>query len=306
VLLFATSDKGGTGRSVTSSNLAYRTALDGTDCCYLDFDFGSPTSGAIFDLPSAPAGVTGGDGLHNYFLGNTGLPRRIDIWAESERDVLRSRPAGAGRLTLLPGDRGGGEFQATPDMVERCTELFLKLAEEFGLIIVDLSAGRSYATDIVLAATARPELAGVSARWLVFHRWTRQHIIAAAGLVRGTQGLLDAGTSRGHDRQALLNSIRFIRTAVLNPAAQGQAGLRPEQLAWLDRIDRRLHELAGSTGVGRSWMLGEIPLDPVLQWQEQLLSNEDVLLHGTANQETVTAFEQLAKKIFDDDAWVGL
>ncbi|MFI5935179.1 SCO2523 family variant P-loop protein [Actinoplanes sp. NPDC051494] len=306
MLIFATSDKGGTGRSVTSSNLAYRTALDGLDSCYLDFDFGSPTSGAIFELPQLTAGVDSGDGLHNYFLGHIALPRRVDVWAESERDVLRSRPAGAGRLTLLPGDRGGGEFQATRAMVDRCVELFLRVSEEFDLTIVDLSAGRSYATEIVLAATARPELAGVNARWLVFHRWTRQHIIAAAGLVRGQHGLLDAGTQQGHDRWALQNAIRFIRTAVLNPAAQGQEGLRPEQLAWLDRCNRRLHELAGSLGVGRSVLLSEIPLDPVLQWQEQLLSNEDVLLHGTANQETVAAFEQLAKKIFDDDAWVGL
>jgi hypothetical protein len=306
MLVFATSDKGGTGRSVTSSNVAYRAALDGADCCYLDFDFGSPTSGAIFDLRAVTAGVGSGDGLHSFFLGNAGQPRRIDVWAESERDVLRGRPAGAGRLVLLPGDRGGGEFLATPEMVERCVELFLRAADEFDLAVVDLSAGRSYATDIVLAATARPEVRELNARWLVFHRWTRQHIIAASGLVRAEHGLLDAGQRRGHDRTALQNAIRFVRTAVLNPAAQGQAGLRPEQLAWLDRCDRRLHELAGEMGVGRSVLLGEIPLDPVLQWQEQLLSNEDVLLHGTANQETVAAFELLAKKISDDDAWIGL
>ncbi|WP_067500860.1 SCO2523 family variant P-loop protein [Actinoplanes sp. TFC3] len=306
MLIFATSDKGGTGRSVTSSNVAYRAALDGSDCVYLDFDFGSPTSGAIFDLPGVTAGVDSGDGLHTYFLGEVDEPGRIDVWSESERDVLRSRPAGAGRLVLMPGDRGGGEFQATPEMVQRCVSLLLRVADEFDLAIVDLSAGRSYATDIVLAATARPELTGLNARWLVFHRWTRQHILAASGLVRGQHGLLDAGRKRGHDQDALRRSIRFIRTAVLNPAAQGQAGLRPEQLAWLDRCDSRLHELAGSMGVGRSVLLGEIPLDPVLQWQEQLLSNEDVLLHGTANQETVTAFELLAKKLSDDDAWIGL
>ncbi|AGL18316.1 SCO2523 family variant P-loop protein [Actinoplanes sp. N902-109] len=305
MLLFATSDKGGTGRSVTSSNLAYRAALTGSDCCYLDFDFGSPTAGAIFDLPDATAGVSS-DGLHSFFLGRSDIPRRIDVWTESEREVLRARPAGAGRLTLLPGDKGGSEFQATPAMVDRCVDLFQRIDEEFELAVVDLSAGRSYATDIVLAATARAELATVATRWLVFHRWTRQHIVAAAGLLSGEQGILDAGQRRGHDRAALQKKVRFIRTAVLDPAAGGQAGLRPQQLAWLDRCDRRLHELASRHGVGRSVVLGEIPLDPVLQWQEQVLSNEDVLLHGTANQETVTAFEQLAKKIFDDDAWLGL
>ncbi len=55
-------------------------------------------------------------------------------------------------------------------------------------MIVDLSAGRSYATDMVLAATALEEMREVPARWLVFHRWTRQHIIAASGLVFGKAG----------------------------------------------------------------------------------------------------------------------
>ena len=44
MFVFAASDKGGTGRSVTSSNLLYRSALQGNDVCYLDFDFGSPTA----------------------------------------------------------------------------------------------------------------------------------------------------------------------------------------------------------------------------------------------------------------------
>ena len=50
MLLIATSDKGGTGRSVTGSNVVYRRALQGGDVCYVDFDFGSPTAGAVFGL----------------------------------------------------------------------------------------------------------------------------------------------------------------------------------------------------------------------------------------------------------------
>jgi hypothetical protein len=305
VLIFATSDKGGTGRSVTSCNVAYRHALQGGDCCYLDFDFGSPTSGAIFDLPHALAGVPEG-GLHSYLVDGVTALRRIDIWAESERDVLRIRPAGAGRLTLIPGDSGKGEFHAHPGVVDRCIDLLVQADAEYDLVIVDLSAGRSYATEIVLAATAAPALREVQARWLVFHRWTRQHIIAAAGLVHGSQGILQSGTQLGHDAGALRAAIRFVRTAVLDPASPDQAGLRPEQLAWLDVCNRQLQELASRQKVGRSSVLGQIPLDPVLQWQEQLLSNDDVWLHRTANQRTVTAFDDLAKNVIDDEAWIGL
>jgi hypothetical protein len=304
MIVFATSDKGGTGRSVTASNVAYRQALQGHDACYLDFDFGSPTSGAIFDLPEANAGVTEG-GLHDYLLGDAPEVRRIDVWAESQRDVLRMRPVGAGKLSLMPGSIGRGEFGSGPDIVRRCADLLMQMDEEFGLVLVDLSAGRSYATDIVLAATARPEMSDIQARWLVFHRWTRQHIVAASGLAHGPHGILETGEHHGHDPRALRAAIRFVRTAVPAPPATDQ-GLRPEQLAWMEICDRRLNELAGRSDVGLAYVLAQIPLDPVLQWQEQLLSNEDVWSHRTANQETVDAFAELAKNLTDPQAWEGL
>src|SRR4051812_29785963 len=153
MIIFATSDKGGTGRSVTSSNLAYRHALQGKDACYLDFDFGSPTSGAIFDLTEVQAGADG-NGLHSYLVEGRPDPRKINIWQETQREALRKRPAGAGRLTLMPGDRGRGEFGSTPEIVDRCAELLVRVDVEYDLVLVDLSAGRSYATEIVLAATA--------------------------------------------------------------------------------------------------------------------------------------------------------
>ncbi|XVV09378.1 SCO2523 family variant P-loop protein [Actinoplanes sp. CA-131856] len=290
---------------MTISNLAYRHALQGYDACYLDFDFGSPTAGAIFDLPDALAGVEIG-GLHSYLLDGRAEPQRIDVWAGTQREALRSRPPGAGRLTLLPGDAGGGEFPSAAGIVERCVTLFQRLDEEYDLILVDLSAGRSYATEIVLAATRHEALRHVPARWLVFHRWTRQHIIAASGLVYGRSGIIETGGRLGHDTAGLRESIRFVRTAVLDPSSPEQAGLRPEQLAWLDVCNQRLQDLASRKGVGRLNMIGEVPLDPVLQWQEQLISNDDVWLHRTANERTVTAFEELSKKIVDENAWVGL
>src|SRR5207247_7135842 len=108
-LVFATSDKGGTGRSVTSSNMLYRRALHGSDVCYLDFDFGSPTAGAIFSVSGASRGVPT-NGLHSYLQGRATEPVRVDVWTESDRESVRSRPLDAGQLVLLPGDVGGGQF----------------------------------------------------------------------------------------------------------------------------------------------------------------------------------------------------
>lgn len=305
MLIFATSDKGGTGRSVTSSNILYRSALQGSDVCYLDFDFGSPTSGAIFNIPGVLHGTTQG-GLHSYLHGVVADPQRVEIWQQSDRSSLRNRPPGAGRLVLLPGDSGGGEFPITRELTDRCTRLFLHLEEEFDLCLVDLSAGRSYATEMVLAATATEELRSIRSRWLVFHRWTRQHVLAAAGLVYGERGILDTGVRHGHDREELANSLRFIRTAVVSPDSPELEGLRPAQIAWLRDVDRDLAELASSHKVGRTLLLGTIPLDPVLQWREQLISDNDVWSRRIANRETLEQFDSLAKKIVDDAAWETL
>jgi hypothetical protein len=305
VLVFVTSDKGGTGRSVTSANIVYRSALEGNEVCYLDFDFGSPTAGSIFAVPSVAVGTQRG-GLHDYLLGKVAEAERIEVWTSSDRQGLRARPSGAGRLLLLPGDVGGSEFPTTPELVDRCADLFLRLNEEFDLTIVDLSAGRSYAAEMVLAASALPALRTCLCRWLVFHRWTKQHLVAAAGLVYGRNGILEVGERFGHDQHALADRIRFVRTAVTDPNSEELAGLRPEQVAWLRECDRDLQQTARQLRIGRSLVLGSVPHDPVLQWREQLITDDDAYARAVANAATVEAFTSLARRLTDDDAWEGL
>jgi hypothetical protein len=302
VLLFAASDKGGTGRSVTSANVAYRRALAGDDVCYVDFDFGSPTAAAVFDVPNALRGIDQG-GLHSYLQGKTAEPVRIDVWAETEHEVLQHRPTGSGGLVLLPGDRSGGEFAVGKEALARCVDLFVRLNSEFDLVVIDLSAGRSYATDMVLEATSRPELRKVDARWLVYHRWTRQHVIAAAGLVFGARGIVAGGVARGHDEDRLRGSIRFVRAAVPDPESPLWSLVPPAQSAWMRKCDQDLDKLAADLEVGFSRMLGSIPLEPVLQWREQLITDEDVLASRIANMETRQALEELAGRLTDDEAW---
>ncbi|GHJ45826.1 DNA-binding protein [Catellatospora sp. TT07R-123] len=304
MLVLATSDKGGTGRSVTSSNLVYRSALAGQDVCYLDFDFGSPTAGAIFGAADVERGVARG-GLHSYLRGRSPEPMRVNVWEASERLRRGGRPLTAGRLQLVPGDRGGAEFAATPAIVQRCVELLVRMEEEFALTLIDLSAGRSYATDIMLAALASRELRGVTARWLVFHRWTSQHIIAASGLVHGEKGIIEMGEKRGHRREALVESIRFVRTAVVDPSSESLSGLRPPQLVWLQRHNKELKRLASESRVGEVNVIGSVPLDPVLQWQEQLISDDDTVTKEIANEDTVAAFKEIARKLVDEAYWTG-
>lgn len=307
MLVFAASDKGGTGRSVTSSNLLYRSALQGNDVCYVDFDFGSPTAGAIFGLEGAENGTMSGRGMHRYLRAEASQAERIDVWSETDRPTVRQRPAGAGRLVLLPGDNGGADFtrNAQPNL-RRCIDLFLTLNAEFSLCIIDLSAGRNLAVELALRATAAPELRGVQSRWLVFHRWTRQHVVAAGGLVYGrSTGLMDLAEEYGHDSDDFADRLRFVRTAIIDLTSPSQRGLTAAQSIWLGKCDDRLRELADKHRVGKDLLLGTVPLDPMLQWQEQLITDDDIAT-GIANRETRDAFDSLAKRITDDSAWETL
>jgi hypothetical protein len=302
VLVFAASDKGGTGRSVTSANLAYQRALAGDHVAYVDFDFGSPTAAAVFDVPAAMRGIED-RGLHSYLEGEVAEPVRIDVWRQTEHQLLRTRPNQSGRLVLLPGDAGGGEFATGEDALQRCIDLLLRLNSEFDVIMVDLSAGRSYAVDMVLAATAHPRMRSVPFRWLVFHRWTRQHVIAAAGLVHKKHGIIAGGVERGHDEHALRAAIRFVRAAVPDPESPLWSNGTPAQAAWMQACDEALRRLAAEQGVGDSVVLGVVPLEPILQWREQLITEDDVLAKQIANKETLEALEEIALRLTDDSYW---
>lgn len=300
MLVFAGSDKGGTGRSVTSCNIAYRLSLQGKDVAYLDFDFGSPTAGAIFEIAKVERGTSEG-GLHSYVEGQIGEPHQVDVRGSSDRASLRTLHPKAGRLVLFPGDRGGAEFTSRPEKVTRCIELFRRLEQEFDVCVVDLSAGRSHAVQMVLHATARTESIQVVSRWLIYHRWTRQHIVAAHGLVFGDNGLLDAGVAVGHNRDTLYDSIRSVRTAVPD-LKSSSATNRATQAKWLHTCDEELKRLARDHRLGQTMTLGSTPMEPVLQWREQVISDADVV-GDIANPETVKAFEELARKLTDDETW---
>jgi hypothetical protein len=69
--------------------------------------------------------------------------------------------------------------------------------------------------------------------------------------------------------------------------------------------DRSLRELARRHRLGRTSMVGQTPLDPMLQWREQLIIDDDVWAAQVANEETVKAFEKLARAIVSDAAGEG-
>nr|WP_221332905.1 SCO2523 family variant P-loop protein [Nocardia transvalensis] len=306
-MVFSTSDKGGTGRSVTSCNIAHRLCMSGRNVAYVDFDFGSPTAGALFEISAVERGLPEGGprGIHSYLLGGTGTATRVDVGTATDRAELKRTGPRSGRLVLFPGDEGGAEFLTADDaVVTRCAELLVALEQEFRVVVVDLSAGRSVALEIALQATALPQLRRSTPRWLIFHRWTRQHILAASGLVHGPHGLLRTGAECGHNEEELLGSLRYVRTAV--PAANSHlTAQRAAQAAWLQEQDAALRRLATTSRLGSTAVLGATPMEPVLQWREQLILDSDVNAH-IANAETARAYTELARRLVDTATWERL
>ena len=113
MLVFSISDKGGTGRSVTSVNLAYRLTLKGKNVAYVDFDFGSPTAGALFEIGGMERGVRGGVGLHSYLLDGTGVAKQFNVREVTDRLDLRKRSPRDGKLALHHRVVDGGELATT-------------------------------------------------------------------------------------------------------------------------------------------------------------------------------------------------
>jgi hypothetical protein len=71
----------------------------------------------------------------------------------------------------------------------------------------------------------------------------------------------------------------------------------------MQACDESLRRLAAEQRIGDSVVVGIVPLEPVLQWREQLITEEDVLLTQIANKETLEALEELARRLTDDTYW---
>jgi hypothetical protein len=243
-------------------------------------------------------------GLHSYIEGEATDPHQADVWQNTNRDDLRSANARAGRLVLLPGNRGGAEFPCEKRHIDNCVTLFSRLDREFDICVVDLSAGRSHAVSMVLEATARKELSTITARWLIFHRWTM-----AARHGRGRAGQRHPRNPRGRaggrarpGRPGRRDPLR----AHGRPVAQLAAGHEQPAPGRLAARLRRGAQPVGQGAQARSQPDARPhPMEPVLQWREQVITHADVDAK-IANAATAEAFKELAGKLTDDTEWEGL
>jgi MinD-like ATPase involved in chromosome partitioning or flagellar assembly len=269
------SHKGGTGRTTTTANVAYRLALRNRSVCCVDLDLDSPTFGAVIGMrgyeQGAPVGIH--DFLHD---GSAPAPRSpdaaldalVDMW---ENSGLPHPGAGrAGRLRLLAGGRERMDYPLAS--VEQQGHVLGRivgaLRDEFDHVLLDVRSGVSETVEAVLAADEALQ----AVHWLVFFRWTPQHLSGAADLC---ERLGDAGAD-----------LSLVRTAFTDPADMG-SWFREQHLALTRRAQSSLR--------GQR-ILTDIVSEPMLQWKEGVVT-EDHLNSGVASQGIVESYERLASQM---------
>jgi hypothetical protein len=269
------SHKGGTGRTTTTANVAYQLALRNRSVCCLDLDLDSPTFGAVAGLPGLEQGAE--VGVHDFLHAPGELNPRppelaidalVDLWENNH--LPRPGVARAGRLRLLPGgrERLGLRLVPTEQQGRILSRILSALQDEYDHILLDVRSGASDTVEAVLAAN--DEIQAI--QWLVFFRWTSQHLAGAADLC---ERLANAGAEP-----------RLVRTAFENPEKMG---------SWFKEQHRALTRRASET-LGDWEILTDIPVERMLQWKESIITEEDVRA-GVAGSAIVESYGQLATRL---------
>lgn len=269
------SHKGGTGRTTTAANVAYRLALRNRSVCCVDLDLDSPTFGAVVGIKGLEQGAE--IGIHDFLhLSGQGLDPRppdlaadavVDIWQRT--DLPRPGVGRAGRLRLLPGGRERLGLKLAPSAAQGriLAQILADLSDDYDYLLLDVRSGASDTVNAVLAADNELK----SIYWLVFFRWTYQHLSGATDLCERLSG---AGATLG-----------LVRTAFTEPT---------EMASWFKEQHRALKARARES---LRWeIITDIPVEPMLQWKEGIITSED-LRDGIASQAIIAGYDDLASRL---------
>lgn len=279
------SHKGGTGRTVTTVNVGFHMATLGRTVCILDLDLASPTLGAVVGLKEIGAGAPPGEGIHDVLLGNIppeDLPElERDVWTSSSIRHLRTFRCGDFRI--VPGTETGGDMLLSHQdrqHRDRLVRVLEQLLSRYDFVFCDLRSGIGAVAE---AFVSRPVVEYLDT-WLLFHRWTHQHLVGVIDLARGLSEATEGPTS-----------FMSIRTAAIDPD-----GVPQEARAW---VNQRNDELMAEYNRLRSATdpplkdLGRVPSEILLQWSECILTSE--VAKTEATHTTIEAFRQIASKLIE-------
>lgn len=290
----AISHKGGTGRSVTMANVAYALAVSGKNVCLIDLDLASPTMGSVLEIPKLETGVTEayvpGDPRSVTDVLEGVLDRQrsreaeeiegalVNVWSRS--DCFKEQPASAGLFSFLPGRRWQGDKFDAQDMAPILDQILGVLARKYDIIICDLRSGLSEPFQAFFDGHLSQKLAA-----FLFHfRWTPQQLNGLSEML-SPEVMSRISTDR----------VRFVRTAVMNAESYESFSPFGKWVTTSSReLETRLSKLTTAINVsGQELVLGAVPIEPVLQWRETIITPR-LVSDGTAQRATVDAFESIA------------
>lgn len=274
-----TSHKGGTGRSVATANIAYRLSLENElSVCVVDLDVDSPTFASVLNLPQFSTGAE--IGIRSFlaeddddripvdtFVNGDGILRNVGKLAQESLytpDEFQS----AGEFALVPGSKSR-DIEIPKLFGQRLKQLIERLSSSFDVILIDVAAGESDA--LLSIGESKDKAGGQLDGWLLFCRWTPQHIAAAGDL---------------RDRMLKMTPdvpVKVIRTAV---------PVIPKH-PWFDEQHKRLKDQFSRVFKDSDTDLS-IPFEPVFQWREGVLTERSRYEHGEQVTDTIDAFSEIA------------
>lgn len=277
-LYAAVSHKGGAGRSTAAANMAYQSANAGQSVCLVDFDLDSATLGAVLGLAERTVG--GKVGIQSLLSVNGDRQISIDhVLLDLRRtrflDELVFTGANPGAFCLLPGNAEQKELVSEAEMAPILAETLRSLAWSFDVVIVDVRAGKSAALRAILDAASDLD----HFTWLLFYRWTHQHLSAARDMIDTLAEWSDA-----YERSRDVIPVATARIA--RQDVTGEPWFEHQYDALERREDREIAQRLGRPA-------HTIPFDRVFQWKEQILCGP----RHQGNEATVEAFRNLATEL---------
>lgn len=281
-----TSHKGGTGRSTTTANVAFKLACRGEAVCIVDLDLASPTMGAILELNGYEAGAV--KGIHDLLPRHSqGAKRVIDApippngaadLCISVGDFCNSMPvrkdlrARKGRLDLLPGKGEMNENLAEfDDMAPVLDGILEELVEMYDSVFLDVASG----TDSLIYALAQLRTA---LTWVVFYRWTPQHLAGFARLVREIR------------EQMGQTDVMGVRTAFIETSIYRDTS----SYSWFAEQDKRLERLSRELMGDDDPTVATICRDDTLLWKEGIRPEGEF---GTVCSDVIRDYETLLGRL---------
>lgn len=246
--------KGGTGRTVTSLNVAFQAAKLGQKVLIIDLDIDGPGLGVLANIKDADM-ENERKGIVKY-LASSNEKSPVDYIFRKEMDI----PGEEGKVILdfMPAPQGPNVKDALPthgyQLKDKMDTLRKVLIKKYDLIVVDAASGVSDYTALALA---------ISDYATICIRWSQQHLRGSIHLITLLGALL-----KKRDQGYFLKDFFVLPNAVPDPQSENE----------IDRKESVLEILTERLEKWKTDFSPEIELENLISESNELKWNEGIVL----------------------------